>query len=112
MQHFANCTVEGFITHDAVMKTTRTGKTVIQFPLAIEQYSIPDQPANVYFITIELWDDLAEKNKDRLKRAIKVMVTGYLRQDRWEDEKGKVCSRLKVVASEIRYFNMESGRYE
>jgi single-strand DNA-binding protein len=96
-----NATVEGFITHDATEKTTKTGKHLVMFSLAINHYMRPDEPPRVSFLEAEAWDLLNEEDQAKLVKGKRVVVSGVLRQDRWEDERGKVVSRLKIIANEI-----------
>jgi len=95
-----NATIEGFITHDATEKITKSGKYLIMFSLAINHYTKPGEPPRVSFIEVEAWD---YRHFETLLKGIKVMVSGVLRQDRWEDERGKVVSRLKIIANEITF---------
>ena len=101
MSTFNNATIEGFVTNDAVHKVTRSGKSLLTCELAITHYSKPGEPPRVSFLSCEAWYDLADKFKDELVKGKKVMISGVLRQDRWENEKGKLESRLKIIANEI-----------
>jgi len=83
------------------MQPTKTGRKLCMFSLSIAHYIKPGEPPKVSFVEVEAWDELAERNEE-FKKATRVMVTGLLRQDRWEDEKGKISSRIKVFANEIR----------
>lgn len=101
MSNLSNATIEGFITHDPEIKLTKTKKNLCTFSLAIPHFSKPSEPPRVSFIEVEAWDAVATKAFEDCKRTNRVQVTGVLRQDRWEDEKGKVNSRLKIIANEI-----------
>jgi single-strand DNA-binding protein len=106
MLNYNNAVIEGFITHDAISKTTKTGKSVLMFMLAIN-HCRPDEnnDPRVSFVDVELWEDLADKNSGLTVKGKRVLVIGSLRQDRWEDELGKMKSRIKIVGNEIRYLN-------
>lgn len=101
MQNFSNATIEGFVTHDPQAKTTKTGKTVCTFALAINHYSKSDEPPRVSFIEVETWEKMADVCSKNITKGKRVLVTGSLRQDRWEDDKGKMQSRLKIVGNEV-----------
>lgn len=103
MQNYATATIEGFVTHDPQIKTTKTGKSVCTFALAINHYSKNDEAPKVSFIDVETWDKVAEICSKNVNKGKRVMVIGTLRQDRWEDDKGKIQSRLKIVGNEIRF---------
>jgi len=102
-QNYNNAIVEGFITHDAVHKAIKTGKHLITFSLAINHYSTSGEPLRVSFLEAEAWDLLNEEDQAKLIKGKHVMVSGSLRQDRWEDERGKINSRLKIIANEVRF---------
>lgn len=103
MQNYATATIEGFVTHDPQLKTTKTGKSVCTFALAINHYSKNDETPRVSFIDVETWEKVAEICSKNVNKGKRVMVIGTLRQDRWEDDKGKTQSRLKIVGNEIRF---------
>ena len=101
MQNFSNATIEGFVTHDPQAKTTKTGKSLCTFALAINHYSKSDEPPRVSFIEVETWEKTADICSKNITKGKRVLVTGSLRQDRWEDEKGKMQSRLKIIGNEV-----------
>lgn len=101
MQNFSNATIEGFVTHDPLAKTTKTGKSLCTFALAINHYSKSDEPPRVSFIEVETWDKMADVCSRNITKGKRVLVTGSLRQDRWEDDKGKMQSRLKIIGNEV-----------
>lgn len=101
MQNFSNATIEGFVTHDPQAKTTKTGKSLCTFALAINHYSRNDEPPKVSFIEVETWEKVADICSKNISKGKRILVTGSLRQDRWEDEKGKMQSRLKIVGNEV-----------
>ena len=103
MQNYATATIEGFVTHEPQLKTTKTGKAVCTFALAINHYSKNDETPRVSFIDVETWEKVAEICSKNVNKGKRVMVIGTLRQDRWEDDKGKTQSRLKIVGNEIRF---------
>ena len=101
MLNYAAATVEGFVTHDPQAKTTKTGKSLCTFALAINHYSKSDEPPRVSFIEVETWEKVADICSKNISKGKRILVTGSLRQDRWEDERGKMQSRLKIVGNEV-----------
>ena len=112
MQNFSNATIEGFVTHDPQAKTTKTGKTLCTFALAINHYSKSDEPPRVSFIEVETWEKIADICSKNITKGKRVLVTGSLRQDRWEDEKGKMQSRLKIIGNEVIFLGQGKGADE
>ena len=103
MLNYAAATIEGFVTHDPQVKKTKTGKSVCTFALAINHYSKNDEAPKVSFIDVETWEKIAEICSKNIRKGKRIMVIGSLKQDRWEDDKGKVQSRLKIIGNEIRF---------
>ena len=108
MQNYSNATIEGFVTHDPTAKITKTGKSLCTFALAINHYSKSDEPPKVSFIEVETWEKIADFCSKNIAKGKRVMVMGSLRQDRWEDDKGKIQSRIKIVGNEVRFLESAS----
>ncbi len=95
--------IEGFVTHDPVLKETKNGKTVCTFSVAFNQFSKPDTPPKVSYIDIETWEKLAELCHKNVTKGKRIMVFGPLRQDRWEGKDGKMQSKMILIGREIRF---------
>jgi single-strand DNA-binding protein len=102
MQNYASATVEGFVTHEPVFKTTKTGKSVCSFSIAINHYSNPESPPKVSYLDIETWEKFAEHCSKNISKGKRVMVIGELRQDRWEGTDGRIQSKIKLVGNHLR----------
>lgn len=102
MTPYSNATVEGFATCDPIVKTTKTQKKVATFLMSIPHYSRNDEPPRVSFVDIEGWERIADDIELDVKKGQRVMVIGTIMQDRWETETGKINSRIKIVAQQIR----------
>jgi single-strand DNA-binding protein len=103
MRNYATATIEGFVTHDPVLKTTKTGKALCTFSLAVNHFSPADSEPKVSFIDVETWEKIAEGCSRSVSKGRHVMVIGPLRQDRWEGNDGKTQSKIKIVGSEVRF---------
>lgn len=108
MQNYSNATIEGFVTQEPQLRKTKTGKSVCTFSLAINHFSKNDEPPKVSFIEVETWEKIAEACSRNVEKGRRLIVMGSLRQDRWEDEQGKMHSRIKIIGNEIRF--LESGK--
>lgn len=102
MQNYATATIEGFVTHEPVSKTTKTGKSLCTFSLAVNHYSKKDEPPKVSYIDVETWEKIAESCTRNIDKGKRVIIIGSLRQDRWENDEGKSQSRLKIIGNEVR----------
>jgi len=103
MTNFNNATIYGFITGNGVTKVTKAGKTVLTFELAINHYSAAGEVPRISFLSVEAREDVAIKHQESIVKGKQVMISGVLRQDRWEDERGRIVSRLKIIANEITF---------
>jgi single-strand DNA-binding protein len=102
MTPYSFATVEGFATSDPKVRTTKTQKKVATFSMSILHYSRIDESPRISFVDIEGWERVADDIELDIKKGQRVMVIGTIRQDRWETETGKMNSRIKIVAQEIR----------
>ena len=103
MKNYAVATIEGFVTHEPVVKTTKTGKNVCSFSLAVNHYTKEGAEPEVSYIDVETWEKLAEACAHRIVKGKRVIVMGGLRQDRWEGNDGKTQTRIKVIGNEVRF---------
>ncbi len=108
MQNYSNATIEGFVTQEPQLRKTKTGKSVCTFSLAINHFSKSDEAPKVSFIDVETWEKIAEACSRNVEKGRRLIVMGSLRQERWEDEHGKMHSRIKIIGNEIRF--LESGK--
>lgn len=102
MLPYSNAVIEGFATCDPEIRTTKTQKKVATFSMSIPHYSMNDEPPRISCVDIEGWEKVADGIELYVKKGQRVMVVGTIRQDRWETETGKINSRIKIVAQEIR----------
>ena len=102
MTPYSFATVEGFATRDPEVRTTKTQKKVATFLMSILHYSRIEEHPRISFVDIEGWERVADDIELDIKKGQRVMVIGTIRQDRWETETGKMNSRIKIVAQEIR----------
>lgn len=113
MQNYAAATVEGFVTHDPVLKKTKTGKNLCSFAIAVNHFSRDEENPKVSFIDVETWEKLADVCSRNVSKGKRLIVMGRLRQDRWEGQDGKTRSKIKIVGSEVRFLeSRKSGESE
>lgn len=113
MNNLAACFIEGNLTHDPESRTTKNGKVVTSFSVAVNHdYSGKDGGEFVSYFNVETWDRLAESCRDYLKKGRGVLIQGVLRQDRWKDDQGVNHSRVKIMANQVRFENKKSANQE
>ncbi|HNR86782.1 MAG TPA: single-stranded DNA-binding protein [Spirochaetota bacterium] len=108
MSNNSSARVEGYVTHEPQLRTTKTGKTICHFSVAMNHYSSPEESPKVSFIDIETWEKLADFCGKSINKGRRVMVFGQLRQDRWEGKDGRIQSKIKVVGREIKFLESSS----
>jgi len=108
MKNYATATIEGFVTREPVVRTTKTGKTVCSFSLAVNHFVKEGAEPGVSYIDVETWEKLAETCAKSVAKGKKVLVIGGLRQDRWEGSDGKTQTKIKIVGTEVRFLEKPS----
>lgn len=104
MKNLALAVLDGYLTKNPETKQTKTDKTVTTFTIAVNNdWGDSDDKKTVSYIPIETWSRLAENCQAYLKKGRHVIVDGRLHQDRWEDERGKLQSKIKIVAQNVRF---------
>lgn len=102
MRNALDAQIKGFVLHDPKLKITEGGRSVCEFSVAMNQYSNSEEIPKISYLDIETWGKLAEICSSRINKGKLVIITGELRQDRWE-KGGKVCSRLKLIGNRLSF---------
>jgi len=95
--------IEGNITREIELRQAG-GKTVIGFSIA-HNTRAKDAAGNwgegpAEFYDVEYWPNDPKYWANRLTKGTSVIISGNLKQDRWEQD-GQARSRVKIVAREI-----------
>ena len=101
MQDFNQVTLIGRLTKDAELKDLN-GLTKLDFSLA---FNTSKKNGDKYvdesnFINLSLWGKVATALKPYMTKGSQVLVSGELKQDRWEKD-GQKFSALKVIANSV-----------
>lgn len=81
-------TITGRAVADATLKFTPSGKAVAQFRIA-DDYGSKDQSGQwqkkgTTYLTVDVWDHLAEECAEKVRKGVLVSVTGQLQQRDFE----------------------------
>ncbi len=100
-----NITILGNITRDPELRFTPSGTAVVSFGLAVN-HSIHNKKSGewqteVDFFNVTAWFKLAENCAESLSKGDRVLVSGRLSQDSWEDKEGQKRSTVKIIASVV-----------
>ncbi len=98
----------GRLTRDPELRTTTTGKSVVNFSLAVDKGG---QDAGADFFEIVAWEKLAELVAQYLSKGRRCLVQGRLSQRQWEQD-GQKRSRIEVVANDVTFLDGPSGNSE
>lgn len=91
----------GRLTRDPELRTTTTGKSVVNFSLAVDKGG---QDAGADFFEIVAWEKLAELIQQYLSKGRRCLVQGRLSQRQWEQD-GQKRSRIEVMASDVTFLD-------
>jgi len=101
----SSVTIVGNITRDPELRFTKSGTAVVGFGVAVNRRwynnSTNEYDEETSFFDVEAWKDLAENVGDSLSKGDRVIVSGRLDQQSWEDKEGNKRSKVVVVADEV-----------
>ncbi len=95
----------GRLTRDPELRTTTTGKSVVNFSLAVDKGG---QDAGADFFEIVAWEKLAELIQQYLSKGRRCLVQGRLSQRQWEQD-GQKRSRIEVMANDVTFLDGPSS---
>lgn len=107
-------TVIGRLTRDAELSYTSGGMAIVKMSIA-NNYSKKhgDQwSTEVNYFDITIFGKRAESLNQYLTKGTQISVTGYLRQDRWEQEDGSKRSKVYILANDIQLLGSKHDQPE
>lgn len=100
-----NVTIAGGLTRDPEFSTVGSGSTLAKFSVACERSwrtADGEWDKAVSYIDVVCWKNLADDAARLLTKGTRVIITGRLDQQSWEDkDTGAKRSRLELTADEI-----------
>jgi len=104
--------IEGGVVRDPEIRYTPAGMAYTRFAIACTGFAKrePGQEKTSYF-QVTAWGKVAEVCASYLKKGRRVMVSGQLRQDRWQDETGQAKSRVVIVAQDVKFMPAQKRRF-
>jgi single-strand DNA-binding protein len=99
-------TVVGNATSEPQLRFTATGTAVASFTVAstARQYDKATnawRDADTLFVRVNAWRSMAENAADSLRKGVRVIVTGRLRQTTWTADDGAQRTGLEIDADDI-----------
>jgi single-strand DNA-binding protein len=100
-----NITIVGNLTRDPELRFTPSGTPVASFGLAVNK-STQNKDTGEWinsadFFNVVAWFKLAENCAQSLIKGDRVLISGRLSQDNWEDKDGQKRSAYKIIANII-----------
>lgn len=103
MASFNQVVLLGYLTRDPELRYTPSNMATAAFGIGVnEKRKDKDE---VSFFDIETWDKVAENCSTYLKKGSLVLISGRLKQDRWEDEHGDKKNKIKIIANTVQFLN-------
>ena len=100
-----NITIVGNLTRDPELRFTPSGTPVASFGLAVNKSTqnkdTGEWTSSADFFNIVAWFKLAENCAQSLFKGDRVLISGRLSQDNWEDKDGQKRSAYKIIANII-----------
>jgi single-strand DNA-binding protein len=99
-------TIVGSLGRDPELRFTATGRAVCGFTVAVSHrykaQGSDDWTEETSWVDVTCWGTLGENVAASLVKGNRVLVTGRLRQEEWDDkETGKKRSKLTCVADSV-----------
>lgn len=103
MADINNATLIGHLTKDEELKYTNGGMAIGSITLAINRKvkkdgEWVDEPN---FFDVVIFGKQAENLQRFLTKGKQIGVTGFLRQERWQDQNGQNRSRVTIIANDL-----------
>jgi len=114
MNNLNSILIEGNFVRDPVFKTTEKGTLICCFTIASNRFfkQNDELEKEVGFFDVEAFAELAKNCQGHGYKGRAVRLVGRLRQNRWTNADGKLCSRILIVAEHIEFrpcFNKADG---
>ena len=108
MRGFSKAIITGNLTRDPETRTTTSGTAVCSFSVAVNRrYTTNgEQREEVSYFNCSAWGRSGETIQQYAHKGDGILVSGRLRQDRWEDkETGKTRSSIEIVVEEFNFIS-------
>jgi single-strand DNA-binding protein len=104
-------TIAGRLGNDPDLRYTQSGVPVANFDICNTRYfknNNGDKAEESCWVSVTVWEKLAEYVGEHLKKGSPVIVEGRLKQETWDDkDTGAKRSRLKLQANSIHTLEWE-----
>jgi single-strand DNA-binding protein len=107
--------ITGRLTHEPQFQYTPNGTAVLKMRIASNR-SYKDSQGEwrqeVTFLSVVVWNKLAENCSTYLSKGSAVSVEGRLKSQQWEDAEGNIRTSLEVHAETVQFLDKASSDSE
>lgn len=98
MSDHNNVTLIGRLNVDPQRKYTQSGKEIAEFSIANNYYISTKNTTEVNYFDVVAFDKLAETVNKYLIKGKQVLISGTLRQERWQDKNtNSTKSKIRII---------------
>lgn len=94
-------TLVGRLTRDPELRTTSTGKDVVEFSIAVNKRIKPADGADADFFRVKAWGQTASYVGEYIGRGRLVSVDGRLESRKYTDKDGNNREIVEIVADNV-----------
>ena len=94
-------TLCGRLTRDPELRTTSTGKDVVEFSIAVNKRIKPAEGADADFFRVKAWGQTASYVGEYIGRGRLVSVDGRLESRKYTDKDGNAREIVEIVAENV-----------
>ena len=94
-------TLVGRLTRDPELRTTSTGKDVVEFSIAVNKRIKPADGADADFFRVKAWGQTASYVGEYIGRGRLVSVDGRLESRKYTDKDGNAREIVEIVADNV-----------
>lgn len=106
MNQLNSLIIEGNVCREAEVKQTVNGYSLATFSIAVNRYHKKSDGSfeqETSYFDIEAWGEMAKSVQEKSSKGCTVRIVGRLKQNRWQDQNGKILSKISVIAEHIDY---------
>lgn len=111
MANFNLVVLAGNLGRDPELRTTKTGMSVCEVGLAInnKRKEGEDWKTETIWLDVTFWDNTAELLCQYCRKGSCILVEGRLTEDRWQDKEGNKRSKIKVTANRLQFLDRKEA---
>lgn len=96
--------MEGRLTKEPTMLTTKNNTALCKFSLANNRYYYKNGEFHdeVSFFNVDVWGPLAQRCASYLHKGVRILVSGRIKQDRYKTKDGYSRESVSIQAREVK----------